>query len=94
MTIGEVHSKLDALIKGFPESGYESVPDSVIAELDSFVPEAAGLGMKSGKELIENLVKSLKTRKTGGNTDDSVLVRATALDFYLQNLPNEAVENL
>jgi hypothetical protein len=94
MTFEEFQTKLDGLIKGFPASGFDSVSDSVITELSSFGDEAGNLGMKSGKTLIFNLVDALKTRKIGGNTDDSVQVRLVALDFYLKNLQNGVTEDL
>ena len=94
MTIDEMHGKLDAIIKGFPASGYESVADSIIADLNALAGEADGLGMKSGKEVIINLAESLKIRKAGGNTDDSVLVRLTALDFYVSTLKTAAPGDL
>jgi len=86
VTTEEIYAKLDTINKGFPVSGFDAVSDSVIADLSSCAGEAAGLGMKSGKEVIDNLISVLKTRKAGGNTDDSVMVRLTALEFYLQKL--------
>jgi len=94
VTREELHSKLDALNKGFPISGFDTVSDSVIADLSSCAGEAAGLGMKSGKEVLDNLINVLKTRKTGGNTDDSVMVRLTALEFYLQKLQSGDTSDL
>ena len=94
MTIEEFQTKLDNLLKGFPASGFDSVPDSTITELNSFGEEADNLSMRSGQKLISNLTDTLKTRKIGGNTDDSVKVRLVALDFYLKNLQNGVTEDL
>jgi hypothetical protein len=94
MTIDELHTKLDALIKGFPGSGFDTVADNAIADLDSCSGPAVELGMKSGQQLISNLVAALKTRKTGGNTDESVQLRLTALDFYVKKIQTGATEDL
>ncbi|MDR2552129.1 MAG: hypothetical protein LBD31_03045 [Treponema sp.] len=94
MTIEELQGKLEVLIKSLPESGFDSVDDGVIAELDSYTGMADQLGITAGKRLIENLASALKTRKTGGNTDESIVVRLTALDFYVKNLQSGSTEDL
>ena len=94
MTIEEVYVKLDDLLKGFPASGFDSVADNVIVELGALAGEVDKLGIKSGKQLIANLAEALKNRKSGGNTDESVQVRLTALDFYVKHLQGGAVEDL
>lgn len=94
MTIEKACETLDSLLKGLPGSGFDSVDDSTIASLSSLSPEAENLGMKSGGQLIVNLADALKKRKTGGNTDDSVMVRVTALDFYVKHLQSGATEDL
>lgn len=94
MAIADIQNKLDSIIKGFPASGFDSVPDSVIANLSSCAAEAAGLGMKSGKEAIDNLVEVLKSRKTGAKTDDSVMVRITALEFYIEKIKSDDAGDL
>jgi hypothetical protein len=55
-------------------------------KLDKFSAAAGGLGMNSGKKLIDNLSAVLKSFKEGKSKEDSVQVRLTALDFYLQNI--------
>ena len=94
MTIEEFQTRLDSLLKNLPVSEFDTVTDNVIAELDKFYDEADELGMKSGKKLISNLQDALKTRKTGGNTDESVQVRLTAIDFYVKNLQSGSTEDL
>jgi sulfite reductase beta subunit-like hemoprotein len=94
MAIADVQNKLDSIIKGFPASGFDAIPDSVIADLASCSAEAAGLGMKTGKEAIDNLLDVLKSRKAGEKTDDSVTVRITALEFYIEKLRNEDLGDL
>jgi len=93
MSIEEFRTKLDTIIKEFPISGFDTIPDSVIAALETCAGETEKLGMKAGKEVLENLIASLKTRKTGGNSDDSVLVRVTALEFYVQKLKDGTAES-
>jgi hypothetical protein len=94
MTIDELHEKIDALLKGFPASGFDAVADTVVTELDSLAGQAAELGIKNGKMLIDNLATALKARKTGGNTDESVQVRLTALDFYVKKIQSGETEDL
>jgi hypothetical protein len=94
MTIDELHTKLDALLKGFPASGFDAVADNVVADLESLAGPAAELGMKNGKMLIDNLVTTIKARKTGGNADESVQVRLTALDFYVKKIQSGETEDL
>ena len=94
MTIEELQTRLDAQLKALPGSGFDTVADSALAELETTIGDADNLGMKSGKKLISNLAEALKTRKSGGNTDESVQVRLVALDFYLKNLQSGTTEDL
>jgi len=94
MTFEELQTRLEAMIKGFPASDFISVDESIHTELNQLVGNADDLGMTSGKKLISNLLEALKTRKSGGNSDDSVQVRLVALEFYLKNLQSGATEEL
>ncbi|GHV84709.1 hypothetical protein AGMMS50230_03170 [Spirochaetia bacterium] len=94
MTIEEVYTKLDTLLKGLPASGFDVVADGVADDFSSCSSEAESLGMKCGKQLIINMVDALKDRKNGGKSDESVLVRLTALDFYVKKLQSGATEDL
>ena len=94
MTIEEFQNRLNTLLTDLPASEFDTVADNVIAELSEFSSKADSLGMKSGKKLISNLTEALKTRKAGSNTDDSVQIRLTALDFYLKNLQSGTTEEL
>jgi hypothetical protein len=94
MTIEELREKLNALITGFPDSGFDAVPDGVIGELDVFIHAAESLGMAEGKKLIENLSRVLKSRKAGDSSDESVSIRLTALDFYTKKLQSGSTEEL
>jgi hypothetical protein len=57
-----------------------------IEKLETLSAAAAGLGMRQGKKLIDNLSTVLKSFKEGKSAEGSVAVRMTAMDFYLQNL--------
>ena len=94
MTIEEAKTKLETFLKELPASGFDTIPDSAIAELETICSESDKLGMKSGKKLISNFLEALKTRKSGKNSDDSVQVRVVALDFYIKNLQNGNTEDL
>ena len=94
MTIEEFQPKLDTLLNSLSSIKFEAVEDNVISELSKYSNEAENLGLNSGKNLICNLQDALKTRKTGGNTDESVQIRLTALDFYLRSLQIGSTEEL
>jgi hypothetical protein len=89
MTIEEMHSRLDALLKTFPASGFDTVHDNAIAELKACAVEAGSLGMKSGQQLITILAAALKNRKTGGIADENIQVQLTAFGFYIKNFRAE-----
>ena len=94
MTIEEFQIKLSTLLKGLPVSDFDTITYKEIAELDKLYGEADEMGMELGKKLLFNLAEALKTRKSGGNTDESVQIRLTAMDFYIKNLENGAKEDL
>jgi hypothetical protein len=94
MTIEELCGKLTSLVASLPASGFDTISDSVIAELDTYVSAADSAGVHEGKKLIENLAAVLKTRKQGGSTDESVSIRLTALDFYVKKLQSGSTEEL
>jgi len=93
MSIEELQTKLDAIIKEFPISGFDAIPDSTMADLNTCAGEAGKLGLKSGKEILDNLIAKLELRRAGKNTDDTVLVRLTALEFYVQKLKDGTAED-
>jgi hypothetical protein len=82
------------LVASLPASGFDTISDNIITELDTYVPAADGVGAHEGKKLIENLAAVLKTRKQGGSTDESVSIRLTALDFYIKKLQSGSTEDL
>ena len=94
MTIEELCEKLVSLVSGLPTSGFDTISDSVITELDSCASAAASAGATEGKKLVENLASVLKTRKQGGSTDESVSIRLTALDFHIKKLQSGGTEDL
>jgi rRNA-processing protein FCF1 len=94
MAIEDFQSRLNALIGGLPDSGFDAVSDTILGELKKFEDEADTVGMKAGKKLVANLAEALRTRKSGGNTDESIQVRLIALDFYLKNLQAGTTEEL
>jgi hypothetical protein len=94
MTIEELCGKLISLVSSLPASGFDTISDSVIAELDSCASAADAAGAHEGKKLVENLVSVLKTRKQGDSTDESVSIRLTALDFYVKKLQSGSTEDL
>jgi hypothetical protein len=94
MKIEELCGKLTGLVASLPASGFDTIGDDIIAELESCVSAADGAGAHEGKKLIENLASVLKTRKQGGSTDESVSIRLTALDFYIKKLQSGSTEDL
>ena len=94
MNIEDVQAKLVAFLEKLPASGFDTIADSDVSELESLAGEADSLGMNSGKKLIANLVLALKARKNGESTDESVQLRITALDFYVTHLEHGEPEDL
>jgi hypothetical protein len=83
-TVEELRETLEALSKKIASAG-----EGAVAELDNVgkvAAEAGSLGMKSGKQLLDNLVASLQAVKDGKSHADSIQVRLTALDFYLNKI--------
>ena len=94
MTIEEFQISVSELTKKLPDSDFDMISDDVITEIEALCNEADNLEMKSGKNLLSNLEDTIKTRKAGKKSDESVQVRLTALDFYLQNLQNGSTEEI
>lgn len=91
MTVEELCGKLETLVSAL---GAGPAGDGVFSDLAACASGADGLGMKSGKQLIENLGAVLKTRKEGGSSEESVSIRLTALDFYIKKLQSGNTEDL
>jgi hypothetical protein len=85
-TVESLYGELEACITTINAAGLASLDPQNIEKLDKFIAAAAKLGMNSGKKLIENLSAVLKSFQEGKSKEDSVQVRLTALDFYLQHI--------
>jgi hypothetical protein len=84
-TVESLCGDIEACIIGINASGLDNVDPRNIEKLDKCAAAAGDLGMNSGKKLIENLSMVLKSFKEGKSKENSVQVRLTALDFYLQH---------
>jgi hypothetical protein len=85
-TVEGLRGELDACLSAINTAGLGSLDPQNIEKLDKFSAAAVGLGMNSGKKLIDNLSAVLKAFKEGTSQEGSVQVRLTALEFYLQNI--------
>ncbi|MDR1929220.1 MAG: hypothetical protein LBQ44_01195 [Treponema sp.] len=91
MTVEEFCGKLDTLVSGL-NSG--TAQEDTFSELAVYSAEAEKLGMKTAKQLLENLHTVLKNRKEGGASEGSVAIRLTALEFYVKKLQSGSTEDL
>jgi hypothetical protein len=85
-TVESLHGDLEACITGISAVGIGNLDPQNIEKLEKISAAAGALGMNSGKKLIDNLSVVLKSFQEGKSTEDSVRIRLTALDFYLQNI--------
>jgi hypothetical protein len=85
-TVESLHGNLEACITGISAVGIGNLDPQNIDMLEKISAAAGNLGMNSGKKLINNLTAVLKSFREGKSTEDSVQIRLTALDFYLQNI--------
>jgi hypothetical protein len=93
-TVDSLRGELEACITHINASGLSNLDPQNIEKLDKFSALAANLGMNSGKKLIENLSAVLKSFREGKSREESVQVRLTAIDFYLQNIKGGGEEEL
>jgi hypothetical protein len=84
-TVESLCGDIEACITGINASGLDKLDPQNIEKLDKYAALAGDQGMNSGKKLIENLSAVLKSFAEGKSKEDSVQVRLTALDFYLQH---------
>ena len=89
MTVEELKKELEKLISGLGSSGFGSIDSGTVKKLDDFAATAGDLGMKSGKQLIENLSGAMKAIQEGKSKPESGDIRLTALDFYVKKLSGE-----
>jgi hypothetical protein len=93
-SVDGLREELTSCLAGINNAGLGSLDPQISEKLDKFAAAAGGLGMNSGKKLIENLSAVLKSFTEGKSQESSVQVRLTALDFYLQNLTGGGEEEL
>jgi hypothetical protein len=94
-SVESLRTELEACIAHVNTAGLGSLNLQHLEKLDQLSAIAAGLGMNSGKKLIDNLSGILRSFQEGKSQEDSVQVRLTALDFYLQSIKGgDNVEDL
>jgi hypothetical protein len=91
-TVESLREELEKCLSDINSAGLGNVDLQNIDKLEKFAAAAAGLGMNSGKKLIDNLTGVLKSFKEGSAGESSVTVRLTALEFYLQNIKSGSAE--
>ncbi|MDR1105532.1 MAG: hypothetical protein LBL44_04170 [Treponema sp.] len=94
MTVDGLRSELEGCISNITSAGLGNLDGGNIDKLEKLSGEAGGLDMKQGKKLIDNLVAVLKSLKDGSAKEDSVQIRLTAMDFYIKNIQDGAIEDL
>jgi hypothetical protein len=93
-SVDGLRGELTSCLAQLTGAGLGSLDPQIIEKLGKFAAAAGGLGMNSGKKLIENLSEVLKSFKDGKSQESSVQVRLTALEFYLQNITGSGEEEL
>jgi len=95
MTIEDLRTELNAIISILTSSGFDNTDPKTIDKIDKVAASAGESGMKEAKHLLENLSGAIKAIQDGKSQTESGIVRLTALDFYLRNLPdNENIEDI
>jgi hypothetical protein len=84
--------ELEAVLSDVAASGFGKVNPEIDEKLGKLSAAADGLGMKTGKKLINNFIEVLKSFQAGKADENSVSVRFTALDFYKNNIKNNQGE--
>jgi len=93
-TTEEIQKELESCLESINSTGLDNLDIQNIYALDKISVSAAELGMTQGKKLVDNLAAVLKTFKEGKSAKESVSVRLTALEFYLQNIKSSGTEDL
>ena len=78
----ELCKELDVILKEITSAGFSKLDSGSMEKLEKISSAAAGLGMKTGKGLIDNFIEVLKSLQAGKSNEDSVSLRLTALEFY------------
>ena len=89
MTGEELRKELETIISNLSSSGFASIDAGTVEKLDKCAVAANELGMKQGKQLIENLSGAMKAIQAGKSKAESGNVRLTALDFYVKKLSDD-----
>ena len=85
-SVETIYTELEKILADITAFGYSNLDVGVIAKLIKLSVSAEGLGMKNGKQLMDNLADVLKAFKDGKADEKSVSLRYTALEFYKTNL--------
>ena len=95
MTIDELRLELEKIVESLNSSGFGAVDAGISEKLEKLSTSANELGMKGGKNLIDNLAGVIKAIQEGKSQAESGMVRLTALDFYVKNHSgSESIEDL
>ena len=81
-TVEDVCKEIEKLLAKINPGGAVKVDQSSCAEIDKLSAAAEAVGMKAGKNFLDNLSNAVKE----GKAEDSLAVRITALDFYNKNV--------
>ncbi|GHV94903.1 hypothetical protein AGMMS50293_12230 [Spirochaetia bacterium] len=93
-TVANLQKELESCLGSINSAGLDKLDSQNIEKLEQISAATDGLGMKQGKKLIDNLCVVLKAFKEEKSTGESVSLRLTALDFYLQNTKGGDTEDL
>ena len=93
-TVEKVQTELESCLNSINAAGIDKLDSQHIEKLCSISTAADSLGMVQGKKLIENLSDVLRAFTEGNAIGDSVKLRLTALEFYLQNTKGATTEEL
>jgi len=95
MTIEDLRTELKTIISILTSSGFENADPIITEKINKIASAADESGMKEVKRLLKNLSGTINAIQDGKSQAESGTVRLTALDFYLNNLPdNENIEDI
>ena len=95
MTVEELRLELGNIVASLNSSGFGAVEAGTCEKLEKLGSSANELGMKQGKQLIDNLSGVIKAIQEGKSKAESGMLRLTALDFYMKKLSgSENIEDL
>ena len=89
MTVDDFKADLEKVVSDLSFSGFGKIDPAMVEKLDKLAVQADGLGLKGGKQLLQNLSGIMTAIKEGKSQAPSGILRLTALDFYVKRLPNE-----